>query len=78
MRLALDETTRSLIARLTAEAAPVESLTPRQARQAQEARRARAVEQLVEVDRVAEWTIPGAGDAEAVALSSLEPWQNCQ
>ena len=40
MRLALDETTRSLIARLTAEAAPVESLTPRQARQAQEARRA--------------------------------------
>ena len=40
MRLALDETTRSLIARLTVEAAPVESLTPRQARQAQEARRA--------------------------------------
>ena len=61
MRLALDETTRSLIARLTAEAAPVESLTPRQARQAQEARRARAVEELVEVDRVAEWTIPGPG-----------------
>ena len=61
MRLALDETTRSLIARLTAEAAPVESLTPRQARQAQEARRAQAAEELVEVDRVAEWTIPGPG-----------------
>ena len=61
MRLALDETTRSLIARMTAEAAPVESLTPRQARQAQEARRAQAAEELVEVDRVAEWTIPGPG-----------------
>ena len=76
MRLALDETTRSLIARMTAEAAPVESLTPRQARQAQETRRALAVEQLVEVDRVAEWTIPGPGGEIPIRVywpNSAEP-----
>ena len=76
MRLALDEATRSLIARMTAEAAPVESLTPRQARQAQEARRARAVEELVEVDRVAEWTIPGPGGEIPIRVywpNSAEP-----
>ena len=74
--MALDETTRSLIARMTAEAAPVESLTPRQARQAQEARRALAVEQLVEVDRVAEWTIPGPGGEIPIRVywpNSAEP-----